>query len=294
MGNDFLERRVHHLPTLGIGVSTEFGAFGKPGSLDIHALRNQYPEYAQFLEVGVETRHGLDTDTLEWIDSGGLTTYHFLDVNLSEPEHLAQSHLAHVKELVDQMNAAWVCGDAGLWYFGEAHPLHMTLLPPILTTESADQYAQSIKHCRQVLRKEVLPENPPGTVFAGDLDLLSFYQVVCEQADTGMLLDAAHLGIYQAICGRSALDGLSDFPMERIIELHVAGSTAEMIDGLKIWTDDHHPTVRPETWAIAHYVVEHAPNLKAIVFECERNPLEACLDGFARLAQMFAARSVSS
>ncbi len=293
MSNDFLASRVHKLPTLGIGVSTEFGAFRKPGSLDIHQLRHQYPRYAQFLEVGVETRHGLDDDTLQWIKSGGQTTYHFLDVNLSEPSHLSQQRLSEIKRLVEQMDAAWVCGDAGLWYFGQSHPLHMTLLPPILTAESAHQYATSIIECRRVLGKEVLPENPPGAVFAGDLELLQFYQMVCEQADTGMLLDAAHLSIYQSLCGRSPLHGLEDFPLDRIVELHVAGSTAQMIDGLEVWTDDHHPTVRPETWLIAEYVVAHAPNLKAIVFECERNPMSACIDGFSRLERMFSTRVVT-
>lgn len=291
MVDDFLKHRVHQLPTLGIGVSTEFGAFGKPESLDIRALRARYPQYAQFLEVGVEVRHGVDEDTRQWVQSGGRTTYHFLDINLSAPERLEQLHLAQVKALVDQIDAAWICGDAGLWYFGQPHPLHMTLLPPILTQESAELYAESIVHCRNIWGKEVLPENPPGTVFAGDLDLLGFYQLVCEAADSGMLLDAAHLAIYQSVCGRAPLDGLSEFPMERIVELHVAGSTAKMVDGLEIWTDDHHPTVRPETWTIAQYVVDHAPNLKAIVFECERNPLESCLEGFERLAKMFARRS---
>jgi uncharacterized protein len=291
MAEDFLEHRVHQLPSLGLGVSTEFGAFGKPDSLDIRLLRSRYPQYAQFLEIGVEVRRGLDEDTRQWVASGGRTTYHFLDLNLSAPDRLEPRHLEEIKVLAEAVDAAWVCGDAGLWYFGQPHPLHMTLLPPVLTEDSAQLYAESIVRCRNVLGKEVLPENPPGTVFAGDLDLLRFYQLVCEQADSGMLLDAAHLGIYQSICGRAPLEGLSDFPLDRIVELHVAGSTVQMIDGLKIWTDDHHPTVRPETWTIAQYVMDHAPNLKAVVFECERNPLEDCVDGFERLAHMLAQRT---
>ena len=291
MDRDFLNDRVHQLPNLGLGVSTEFGAFGKPDSLDISLLRDSYPQYAQFLEVGVEVRHGVDVDTRRWVASGERTTYHFLDLNLSAPDLLDSRHLAEIKALVEQLDAAWVCGDAGLWYFGQPHPLHMTLLPPILTEDSAQLYAESIVHCRNFLGKEVLPENPPGTIFAGDLDLLRFYQLVCERADSGMLLDAAHLGIYQSICGRAPLDGLSQFPLERVVELHVAGSTAQMVDGLQVWTDDHHPEVRPETWMIAQYVMDHAPNLKAVVFECERNPLEQCLEGFERLAKMLAKRT---
>jgi hypothetical protein len=35
-------------------------------------------------------------------------------------------------------------------------------------------------------------------------------------------------------------------------------------------------------------VVAHAPNLKAVIFECERNPLAQCLPGFERIAATLA------
>jgi hypothetical protein len=37
------------------------------------------------------------------------------------------------------------------------------------------------------------------------------------------------------------------------------------------------------TWQIFESVVVRAPNLRAVVFECERNPLRDCLPGFARI-----------
>jgi len=286
--DSFLSQRVHALPKLGLGVSTEFGAFRQSNSLNIAQLFKEYPQFAQFLEIGVEREKGLDDDALRWIANGLKTTYHFLDINLSQPELLDKKWLREMKTLVDRMEAAWVCGDAGLWFFGQRHPLHMTLLPPILCRAESANYAESIRICRDVLGKEVLPENPPGTVFVGDLDLLSFYADVCERADTGMLLDAAHLSIYQSLMGRDPLDGLADFPTDRIIEIHVAGSRLQMVDGLEIWTDDHYPTVRPETWKIVEFLAERTPNLKAVVFECERNPMEACIEGFQRISTIFA------
>jgi uncharacterized protein len=47
-------QRVQQLPVLGIGVSTEYGASDTQNSLDILALREAHPEFANFLEVGVE------------------------------------------------------------------------------------------------------------------------------------------------------------------------------------------------------------------------------------------------
>ena len=62
----FLDR-VKLLPSLGIGVSTEFGALSATEHLDISALRTGYPQFAQFLEVGVETTKGIDRDTVDWV-----------------------------------------------------------------------------------------------------------------------------------------------------------------------------------------------------------------------------------
>src|SRR5689334_2021269 len=48
----FLER-VQSLPRLGLGVSTEYGAFEAPGGLDILSLRRSHPHFAGFLELGI-------------------------------------------------------------------------------------------------------------------------------------------------------------------------------------------------------------------------------------------------
>ena len=79
-----------------------------------------------------------------------------------------------------------------------------------------------------------------------------------------MLLDAAHLAIYQSLMGREALDGLDGFPLDRIIEMHVAGSSLLDVSGLQVWSDDHRPSVRPETWSIAQFIIERAQTLKLL------------------------------
>jgi uncharacterized protein (UPF0276 family) len=278
---DFLTR-VRALPHLGIGVSTEHGA-RRAGGLDPRALRAQHAGYAQFLEVGVETDKGLDDDTRAWAEAGWPTTYHFLDVNLDEDEDFDALWLDDVRALVTQLRPAWLCGDAGLWHFGPRDRAHMLLLPPVLTDESAAELARGVVRLREALGLEVLPENPPGTAFVGDLHPLEFFARVVTRADTGILLDVAHLALAQRVLGCDPLFGLDAFPLERVVDLHVAGGVERNTHGFSWVEDTHTPHVLDDTWRIFEHVVARAPNLKAVIFECERNGIDDVTAGFARI-----------
>ena len=279
-------QRVLALPRLGLGVSTEYGAGDSPRGLDVPELRHLHPAYAGFLEVGVETLSGLDRHAREWAGLGLPATYHFLDLNLDDPEDFEPAWLDEVRSLAAALRPAWFCGDAGMWHFGGREPGHMLLLPPILSGASANAIAEGVIRLRESVGYEVFPENPPGAVFLGNLHLLDFFARAIGRADTGMLLDCAHLAIYQKSHGHAPLTGLDGFPMERIVEMHVAGGSGRSHDGWEYVEDDHTPEVLAETWRIFEHLVPRCPNLRAVVFECERNPLPETLPGFARIASV--------
>lgn len=281
--------RVSALPRLGIGVSTEYGASGAPGALDPAALRAAHPDLAAFLEVGVEVSKGLDADATAWGARGWPTTYHFLDVNLDDPADFDADWLGAVRALVDALRPAWLCGDAGLWHFGARDRGQMLLLPPILVDAQVGPMADGVRALREATGLEVLPENPPGAAFVGDLHLLEFFARLAERADTGLLLDCAHLAMYELATGRDVLAALADFPLERVVEIHVAGGALQHTDGLAWIEDDHGPRVLDRTWQITEAVLRGATNLKAVIVECERNPIDAVLPVFNALAARLAA-----
>jgi uncharacterized protein (UPF0276 family) len=277
-------RRVLDLPRLGIGVSTEYGAFRSPNALDVARLLLEQPQWASFLEIGVEVDKGLDDDARSWIKAKRACTYHFLDVNLDDERDVVdEAWLAKVRAIVAAARPAWMCGDAGLWHFGPRDRTSMLLLPPILVDDAASAIARGVAQLREAVALEVLPENPPGTAFVGDLHLLDFFARVVERADSGMLLDVAHLAMYQRLAGKDALHGLDSFPLDRVVEMHVAGGVERNTLGFE-WIEDAHGTaVLDDTWRIFDFVAGRAPNLRAVVFECERNANDGVVDGFARI-----------
>ena len=274
-------QRVQQLPRLGLGVSTEYGAGDVAGALDPQALRDHNPRYGGFLEVGVELARGLDRHARAWAARGQPTTYHFLDINLDEPADFDARWLDGVRATIAALQPAWLCGDAGMWHVGRRDRGHMLLLPPILVEEQIGPMAEGIARLREATGLEVLPENPPGAAFVGDLHILDFFGRLAEAADTGLLLDCAHLALFQRMRGLDPLTALDGFPLDRVVELHVAGGTESEHAGLPWVDDDHGVDVLPETWRIVEHVAARAPNLKAVVVECERNALPAALPLFS-------------
>lgn len=281
-----LSARLDRLPRLGLGISTEHGAGDTPGALSPLELRRRHEGYAGFLEVGVETAKGLDDHARAWIAAGHPATYHFLDLNLDEPADQDAPWLSELRGLCAELRPAWLCGDAGLWHFGPRERGHMLLLPPVLSRGSAEAMAEGVVRLREATGLEVLPENPPGSLFVGDLHILDFFALVSERAGCGLLLDVAHLGMFQRARGLSPLTALDGFPLDRVVEVHVAGGLERSHAGFPFVEDDHGLGVLEDTWEIARHVLARTPNLRAVVLECERNPLEEALPLFARVAAL--------
>jgi uncharacterized protein (UPF0276 family) len=261
--------RVARLPRLGIGISTEHGA-ARVGTHPV-ALRDAHPRLVDFLEVGADLDRGVDDDTRAWVARGWPTTYHFLDVNLEEPADLDQPWVEATVALARSVGAAWLCGDAGLWHVGPRDRGHGTLLPPILCRSSAEAMVEAVIALRERSGFEVLPENPPAHVLVGDLHPLRYFGWVADRADCGLLLDVAHLAIVQAALGLEPTALLDDFPVERVVELHVAGGTEFRSGGRRLIHDDHGPRVHEHTWALLERLLPRATALRAVVVECERN-----------------------
>jgi len=291
--HDPFDDRVGRLPVLGLGISTEYGARAG-GGLDPVELRERHGGRVRFLEVGADLERGVDADARAWVERGWPTTYHFLDVNLEEPEDLDEAWVRDTTALARSIGAAWLCGDAGLWHVGPRERGHGTLMPPVLEPDSARELGDAVARLREASGFEVLPENPPAHVYLGRMHLLDYFAAVAERADCGLLLDVAHLAVFQRVRGHGPLDGLDGFPLERVVEVHVAGGRPFEHGGRRFVEDDHGTFVLPDTWAILEAVAPRAPNLRALVVECERNPIGAVLPLFERAAAAWSPSSEAS
>jgi uncharacterized protein (UPF0276 family) len=277
--------RLGALPYFGVGISGEYGV--RP-SIDPSLFNETHPGLIHVVEFGTDTDRGVDSAILRWVDSGRPATYHFLDINFEELEDLDPAWMDETAAFARRLGSPWLCGDSGMWHFGPRDRGHGLLLPPVLTRDSAKRTAESILIVQERTGLPVFPENPPSLYYLGNLHVLEYFAAVSEIANCGLLLDTAHLSIFQKARGLQPLDGLRDFPLDRIVEMHVAGGgEAVTPDGYAYLDDDHRAEVHPDTWEITEYVIPRAPRLKALMYECEHNDPEVTIDTFERLNRMF-------
>lgn len=272
---------VTSLPRLGIGISAEFDSARR--GIDALALRADEPDLLDFLEYGCDLARGLDDHARRWAAAGLPATYHFLDLNLTERDDADAGWLDATGALARELGAAWLCGDGGLWHFGPRDRGHETLLPPVLTRDSALEMAEAIARVEEATGMACLPENPPAPIYLGELHILDYFALVAGHTGGGLLVDCAHLAIFQRMKRHAPLTGLDGFPLDRVVELHVAGGAERDHDGFAWIDDDHQPEPLPDTWLIYEHIAPRAPNLKAVVYECERNPPAAVVDNFRRI-----------
>lgn len=278
---------IASLPRLGLGLSAEPGSSLR--GIDPLIAQVTHPGLFDFLEYGTEVSRGLDAQASSWASLGLPATYHFLDVNLEDRDDVDPAWLARTGELARDLGASWICGDAGRWHMGGRARGHQLLLPPVLTRESAAECAESVSRIEDGTGFACLPENPPSTFYLGDLHILDYFGLVSHHASCGLVLDCAHLAIFQDLRGLPPLTALDGFPMDRVVEIHMAGGHRTSANGFSYIEDSHGPAPLDATWEIFNYVVERASNLRAIVFECERNEIAHTVDVFTRLRHAFPA-----
>ncbi len=272
---------IASLPHLGLGMSAEFGSALR--GIDPLAAQVTHPGLFDFLEFGAEVSRGLDAHAEQWAALGLPATYHFLDANLEELEDIDAGWLERTAELARALGASWLCGDAGRWHVATRARGHQLLLPPVLTRDSAAECAESVMRIEDATGFACLPENPPSTFYLGDLHILDYFGLVSQMSSCGLVLDCAHLAIFQDLRGLPALTALDGFPLDRVVEIHVAGGHPTTTNGVSFIDDSHGPAPLADTWRIFDYVMERACNLRAIVFECERNTLDQTVEVFERL-----------
>lgn len=193
-----------------------------------------------------------------------------------------------------------------------------TYLPPLYTDLSARMTAENLAYLQRQVDAHarghgidpalVLLEMPPLTYFGcGSLAIPAFFRSVTNRAACGLVLDIGHLWTVYRYTGAwrrqtlevFAAEFLDAFPMERVIEIHVAGlaeftrshDSRDAVDhgALPYWIDAHGAPVPGVLFDVLAQVLAHPrlTSLKGVALEVDTKPVATIVAEFRRFLERF-------
>jgi uncharacterized protein (UPF0276 family) len=298
-------RRAGVIPGVGLGLSVDVY------SPDLFELMRQFngnepqPGYLEIFRATVTAlqvvRKHLPTIPLAYHGEGlWVTQPDFSDASFFDEE------IDEVARHLETLQSPWLnheCATKQMagYSFG-------TYLPPLYTVESARVVADNIALVQEKMDRPIrqgqffgplfLLEMPPLTYFmAGTISIPRFFQLVTAQVSCGLVLDIGHLWtVYRHTAVRRQLSVeqfverfLDEFPMERVIEIHVAGldhhesnPRHRSKESWPDWVDAHAAPIQGVSWAMLEQVLAHPrlTNLRAVALEVDTKPIETILNEF--------------
>jgi uncharacterized protein (UPF0276 family) len=193
------------------------------------------------------------------------------------------AYLPLLRRMVDRLDPAWV--SEHLSFNRVMHGANVVeagfLLPPVQSPAAARVAAQNIGRYSAALNRPFAFETGVNYLRPRDDELVDgqFFAAVAEHADCGILLDLHNLWCNERNGRQSVLDALSQMPLDRVWEVHLAGG----MPFRGYWLDAHSGGVSPALLELAADVIARLPQLGALIFEIIPEHLHAIgLDGVQR------------
>jgi uncharacterized protein len=307
-------RRVEAIPGLGFGLSVDVYSPDLFELMNRLAQAGQRPAYLEIFRAGTEVLRKVSR-CLPDVPFA----YHGEGLWITQPDFsaatLVNEELDDALLHVEILNSPWLNHECAAkqmagYSFG-------TYLPPLYTADSARAVARNIAWVQQRMDERgrsgnafgplFVLEMPPLTYFmAGTMAVPDYFRLITDVTPCGLVLDIGHLWTlfrYSDAGRRSSIEQfvdrfLDEFPMERVIEIHVAGLApheAAMPDSEREnypeWIDAHAAPIPPVSWTMLEQVLRHPGlrNLRGIALEVDTKPIERIVEEFQGACDRFSA-----
>ncbi|WP_240932545.1 MNIO family bufferin maturase [Pelagibius litoralis] len=176
---------------------------------------------------------------------------HGVGLSIGGAQPLDEAHLARLRDLAERYEPGLVSEHLA-WSTHDDIYLN-DLLPLPYTDEAVMRVSDHLDRMQQVLRRQVLLENP-STYVAFENSALSeidFLQAVAKQSGCGLLLDVNNVLVSATNQGYSAEAYIDAFPLDLVGEIHLGGHATEReATGGTLLIDAHDRAVDDQVWAL--------------------------------------------
>jgi uncharacterized protein len=222
-----------------------------------------------FFEVHAENYMGAGGPpyrALEAIRRDHPLSLHGVCMSIGGERPLDKAHLRRFRDLVERYepalvseHLAWSTHDTT--YFND-------LLPLPYTEATLARVCDHIDRVQEAIWRPLLLENPSTylTFTESTMSETEFIRRVAERTGCGLLLDVNNVFVSATNHGFSALDYLSDFPLSRVGEIHLAGHAEQLDDeGELLLIDSHDGPVTDAVWRLYEIVIARCGPIPTLI-----------------------------
>ncbi len=194
-----------------------------------------------------------------FLDTGGRPQYfldlvrerypivlHGVSLNIGSTDPLDMVYLRKLKALADRIGTPWM-GDHVCWT-GVGGVNGHDLYPIPYNDETLAYLVERVRAVQEVLERPLVLENPStyATFAASTMHEADFICRLAESADAALLLDVNNVHVSCKNHDLDPLDYLSRIPLDRVVQVHVAGHS----DYGDYCIDTHDHVVIDPVWAL--------------------------------------------
>jgi uncharacterized protein (UPF0276 family) len=226
---------------------------GQDGFFEVHA--------ENYMGAGGAPHHAL-----ERIRRDHPISRHGVCMSIGGPQPLDRAHLERFRALIERYEPALVSEHLA-WSTHEATYFN-DLLPLPYTAATLARVSDHIDEVQQAIGRPILLENPSTYVLFHESTMseTDFIRDLARRTGCGLLLDVNNVFVSATNHGYSALGYLSDFPTDRVGEIHLAGHTEQADDeGDRLLIDSHDRPVDDAVWKLFEIVVGRCGPLPTLV-----------------------------
>jgi uncharacterized protein (UPF0276 family) len=183
---------------------------------------------------------------------------------LADP--LSAYALERARRLQEMYRGPWVAEHFQCLHTEDGSRSLEYVFPPLYTEEFLRRFVANARVLQKAVGAALVMENIPGFFSLEHAQMTEgeFLRRFFEETGCGFLVDVPHIWLAAHYQGRDAREYMSEFPLGRVVEIHVAGVEQDRdLEGP--WIAPNPPT--PEILDLALFVAEQAPGLRAVTVD---------------------------
>lgn len=253
----------------GVGIGLRREHYGTLPSTQRHVdWLEIIPE--NYVGVGGLARRRLDECRERWP-----VIAHGVSMSIGGPDPLPVEYIAGLKTLLDELDAPYYTDH--LCYASIGGTQFYDLLPLPYTDDAVRHTAARVRELQDRLERPVALENISFYAFmpGSTLTHAEFVTEVLREADCGLLLDVNNVFVNANNHGLDPLEALEALPLERTLQMHIAG---HVVEGPRL-LDTHGAPLVPGVWALYRAALERLGPIPALLeWDTEIPELDRVLD----------------